>query len=167
MSDTAKTLMGTFGMTDFLVPLVLEDLSHDDARKRSRDGEGPSIVWILGHLLFYRHYVMSLLGHDGVDPNGETFTQAATNGSDYPTIGELQEQWGALGSDFQAALMSKTDEDWDTPGTGSHDERSLREQVIFFAWHEGYHMGALGALRKEMGYPGPAEKVMAAREAGA
>jgi hypothetical protein len=92
MSETAKTLMGTFGMTDFLVPLVLKDLSDDDARKRSRDGEGPSIVSIVGHLLFYRHYVMSLLGHEGVDPNGETFTRAATNGSDYPTIGELQEQ---------------------------------------------------------------------------
>ena len=59
--------------------------------------------------------------------------------------------------------MSKTDEDWDAPGTGAHDERSLREQVIFFTWHEGYHLGALGALRKGIGYPGPAEKV---REAG-
>ena len=28
-------------------------------------------------------------------------------------------------------------------------------------------LGALGTLRKEMGYPGPAEKVLAAREAGA
>ena len=36
MSDTSKTLMGTFGTTDYLIPLVLEDLSDDDARKRSR-----------------------------------------------------------------------------------------------------------------------------------
>ena len=167
MSDTAKTLMGTFGTTDYLIPLVLEDLSDDDAKKRSRDGEGPSIVWIIGHLLHYRYYVMSLLDHERVDPHGETFTQTASDGSDYPTIGVLQEQWGALGSDFHAALMSQSEEHWDAVGTGAHEERSLRDQVIFFAWHEGYHMGALGALRKEMGYPGPAEKVMAAREAGA
>ena len=63
--------------------------------------------------------------------------------------------------------MSKTEDDWNAPGTGAHDEKSLRDQVTFLAWHEGYHMGALGALRKEMGYPGPAEKAMAAREAGA
>ena len=167
MSDTSKTLMGTFGTTDFLVPLVLEDLSEDDATKRSRDGEGPSIAWIVGHLLHYRHFVMNLLGHDRVNPHGETFTQTATDGSAYPAIGELQKQWEALRSDFQAALMSQTEEDWDASGTGAHDERSLRDQVIFFAWHEGYHMGALGALRKDMGYPGPAEKVIAAREAGA
>ena len=167
MSDTSKTLMGTFVTTDFLVPLVLEDLSEDDARKRSRDGEGPSIAWIVGHLLHYRHFVMNLLGHDRVNPHGETFTQTATDGSAYPTVGELQEQWEALRSDFQAALMSQTEEDWDASGTGAHDERSLRDQVIFFAWHEGYHMGALGALRKDMGYPGPAEKVISTREAGA
>jgi uncharacterized damage-inducible protein DinB len=160
--------MGTFGTTDFLIPVVLEDLSEEDARKRSRDGEGPSIAWTVGHLMHYRYYVMSMLGDEHVDPAGETFTQAATDGSDYPMLGELQEQWAALGSDFQAALMSKTEEEWDAQGTGeAHDERSLRDQVTFYAWHEGYHMGALGALRKEMGYPGPAEKVMAAREAGA
>lgn len=167
MSGTAQTLMGTFGMTDFLVPLVLEDLSDEDARKRSRDGEGPSIAWTVGHLMHYRYYVMRMLGDERLDPAGETFTQAATDGSDYPTLGELQEQWGALGSDFQAALMSKTEDEWDTQGTGTHDERSLRDKVTFFAWHEGYHMGALGALRKEMGYPGPAEKARAARKAGA
>ena len=44
MPGTAQTLMGTFGVTDFLVLLVLEDLSDGDVRKRSRDGEGPSIA---------------------------------------------------------------------------------------------------------------------------
>ena len=121
MTGITQTLTGTFGMTDFLVPLVLEDLSDEDARKRSREGEGPSIAWTVGHLMHYRYYVMSMLGDERVDPAGETFTQAATEGSDYPTLGELQEQWGA----------------------------------------------ALGALRKEMGYPGPAEKARAARKAGA
>ena len=167
MTGTAQTLMATFGMTDFLVPLVLDDLSDEDARTRARDGQGPSIAWTVGHLMHYRDYVMSMLGDERVDPAGKTFTQAATDGGDYPTISELQEQWGTLGSDFQAVLISKTEDEWDAQREGAHDERSLRDQITFFAWHEGCHMGALGALRKEMGYPGPAEKVMAAREAGA
>ncbi len=70
MSDTAKTLLGTFGMTDFLIPLVLSDLSEEDARTRSRDGEGPSITWIVGHLLHYRLVVMSMLGHERADSHG-------------------------------------------------------------------------------------------------
>lgn len=164
MSETAKTLMGTFGMTDFLVPLVLEDLTDDDARKRSRDGGGPSIAWMVGHLMHYRYYVMSMLGDERTGPYGETFTQDATDGSDYPTSAELQEKWAALATDFQATLMSKSEDEWEAAGAGAHDEKSLRDQVTFFAWHEGYHMGALGALRKDMGYPGPAEKVMAQRQ---
>jgi uncharacterized damage-inducible protein DinB len=165
MGDTAKTLLGTFGMTDFLIPLVLEDVSDEDARKRSRDGKGPSIAWMVGHLLYYRHHVMSMLGHERVDPHGDTFTRPATDGSDYPTLAELQEQWGALATDFPAVFFSKTADDWNARREGARDKRSLRDQVNFFAWHEGYHMGALGALLKEMGYPGPAEKVRAARRA--
>ncbi len=90
MTGTAQTLMGTFGTTDFLVPLVLGDLSDEDARRRSRDGEGPSITWTVGHLMHYRYHVMSMLGDERGDPSGDTFAQAATDGSDYPTIDELQ-----------------------------------------------------------------------------
>ena len=167
MTDTAKTLMGTFGITDFLVPMVLEDLSDEDARRRSRDGQGPSITWMVGHLLHYRYYVLTMLGEDRSDPRGETFTSDATDGADYPTVAELQSEWSAVAGDCQSALLSKSVSEWEAEGTGEHDEKSLRDQVVFMAWHEGYHLGVIGALRKEMGYPGPAEKVMAARQAEA
>ena len=167
MSDTAKTLMGTFGMTDYLMPLILEDLSDEDARTRSRGGEGPSIAWMVGHLMHYRYYMLDLLGQRRENPLGETFTKSATDGADYPGARQLQEQWASLASDFQSALMRKTEEEWNGPGAGAHDEKTLRDQITFFAWHEGYHMGAIGALRKAMGLPGPAEKVMAARQEAA
>jgi uncharacterized damage-inducible protein DinB len=64
-------------------------------------------------------------------------------------------------------MASKSDADFDRPVDGAHEERSLRDQMVFFAWHEGYHMGALGAQLKALGYLGPAEKVMAARRARA
>ena len=169
MTGTTQTLTGTFGTTDFLMPLVLDDLTDEDARKRSRGEEGPSIAWMVGHLLHYRHHVMSLLGGDERDnPYAERFGDAgATDGANYPSVAELREQWGALATDFQALLTSKTESEFDETSEGAHDERSLRDQVAFFAWHEGYHMGALGAQLKAMGYMGPAEKVMAAREAEA
>lgn len=164
MSETGKTLLGTFGMTDRLMPLVLDDLSDADARRRARDGGGPSIAWTVGHLLHYRHYVLGLLGGDGTSPYGEVFVEDATGGADYPTVNELQSAWATLAPRFHEAIMSKSDDEWGRPGSGA-DPRSLRDQVTFLAWHEGYHVGALGALRKAMGYPGPAEKMMAARQA--
>ena len=166
MSHTAETLMGTFGMTDYLIPLVLEDLSDEDARRRSRGDEGPSIAWMVGHLLHYRHHVMGLLGDEREDPWADKFATAeATDGTDYPTVAELRQAWERVADDFADLMVTKGDADFDQPADGAHEERSLRDQLVFFAWHEGYHMGALGAQLKRLGYLGPAEKVMAARRA--
>jgi uncharacterized damage-inducible protein DinB len=168
MSRTTQTLMGTFGMTDYLMPMVLEDLSDEDARRRARGDEGPSIAWTVGHLLHYRLHVMGLLGRPAQEnPYAERFGKAdATGGSDYPTVSELREQWDSVAQDLRALLDATSDEDFDKHGEGPHAERSLRDQVTFFAWHEGYHMGAIGAQLKALGYLGPAEKVMAARSKG-
>ena len=166
MSSVGETLMGTFGMTDYLVPLVLEDLSDEDARKRARDDEGPSIAWIVGHLLHYRHHVMGLLGAERENPWEEQFAEAeATDGSDYPTVAELADAWERVADDFAAVMTSVSDQDFEQPAVGVHEERTLRDQVVFYAWHEGYHMGALGAQLKRLGYLGPADKVGAARRA--
>ena len=168
MSQTAETLMGTFGMTDYLIPMVLEDLTDEDARKRARDDEGPSIAWMVGHLLHYRIDVMKLLGVERDDPWAERFASAdATDGNDYPSVAELQAAWESMAVDFADVMASKSDDDFAQPAAGAHDERSLRDQIVFFGWHEGYHMGALGAQLKRLGYLGPAEKVMAARRAKA
>jgi len=168
MSQTATTLMGTFGLTDYLLPMALEDLSDEDARKRARGDEGPSIAWIVGHLLHYRVHVLGLLGEERDDPWAEKFGDAeATDGSDYPTIAEMRDAWEHLAADFAEVMASKTDADFDRPVDGPHDEKTLRDQLVFFAWHEGYHMGALGAQLKRLGYLGPADRVAAVREARA
>ncbi len=167
MSETTKTMAGTFGTTDFLIPLVLEDLSDEVARTRTRGGEGPSISWAVGHLLHYRYHVLNLLGDNRESPFGEMFTGEANDGDEYPTVADMQRQWTEVAELFHAALNGKTEVEWDSGGEGAHDEKSLRDQVVFFGWHEGYHMGAIGAQRKEMGLPGPAEKVMAMRQAAA
>jgi uncharacterized damage-inducible protein DinB len=159
--------MGLFGMTDFLMPLVLDDLSDEQARERSRGEEGPSIAWTVGHLLHYRVHVLGLLGEERENPYEAKFgSVAAGEGSDYPSLAELSEAWSSVGDDFRNVLTSKSEEELDFVSEGgAHDERSLRDQIVFFAWHEGYHLGAIGTMRKSLGLLGPAEKVMALREA--
>ena len=154
-------------MTDFLMPLVLDDLSDEQARERSRGEEGPSIAWTVGHLLPYRVHVLGLLGEERENPYEARFgSVAASEGSDYPSLAELSEAWSSVGDDFRNVLTSKSEEELDFVSEGgAHDERSLRDQIVFFAWHEGYHLGAIGTMRKSLGLLGPAEKVMALREA--
>ena len=42
----------------------------------------------------------------------------------------------------------------------------LRDTLVFFMWHESYHMGQLGTIRKQLGYAATAELATAASTGG-
>ncbi len=167
MSPTLQALAATFDTTNMLIPMVLGDLSDEAARRRTRNGEGPSIAWSVGHMLAYRQMACAALGADVDGRFAEKFAQAgATDGSDYPSCVELLQNWEKVRAELGAALDGADEETAARVITGTHEEGSPNLTLPFFAFHEAYHMGALGAIRKELGYPGPAELVMA-RMAGA
>ncbi len=166
MTGSAQTLAALFGTIDFLVPLVLDDLTEEQARARSREPEGPSIAWSLGHLLHFRSGALALLGAPEEDAYGERFAStAATDGEGYPSLGTLRSDWGRVSAALAAALGNVTEAALDAPAAGPHDGKTVRDKLAFLAFHEGYHLGAIGALRKALGLPGPAELAMA-RQAG-
>jgi len=169
MSGSAKTLAGLYGMTDFMIPMVLDDLSEEEARARPRGEGGPSIAWTVGHLLNYRIFMLNRFGSERDNAYEEKFGNVpATDGSDYPSLDELRAAWETVGTDFMDALSSLSEEQLETRlEDGWHEEQVLRDQVVFFAWHEGYHLGGIGQIRKSLGHLGPAERVMAARAAEA
>jgi len=166
MSGSLKTLMGAFGTTDFLMPLILGDLTEEDGRKRARGQEGPSISWTVGHLLSSRVYVLNVLTDGRENPYEQQYGNAsATDGSDYLTLAELQAEWDSVRAQLGEALINTTEEDLDALAPdGLHAEQLIRDKIVFFAWHEGYHVGVIGALRKAMGYLGPAELIMQQRK---
>lgn len=168
MSDAAS-LTGLFGMTDFMVPMVLQGLPDEQARLRPRGEGGPSIAWTLGHLLHYRVFMLGRFGAPRDNPFGEDFGNgSATDGNDYPSVDTLRSVWEDVSTDFMTRVAELTDAELDEPlEDGWNPDQTLRDQLVFFAWHEGYHMGAIGQIRKSMGLLGPAELVRAAREADA
>lgn len=162
MTRSAQTLATLFGTIDFLVPLVLDDLTEEQARARSRDRQGPSIAWSLGHLLHFRNDALALLGAPKEDAYGERFAStAATDGEGYPTLDTLRGDWDRAAAALAAALEKATEDSLDAQATGPHDVKTVRDRLAFLAFHEGYHLGAIGALRKALGLPGPAELAMA------
>ena len=168
-TSSAHSLMGLFRTTHGLIPLVLGDLTPIDARKRTREGKGPSVAWIVGHLLHYRYTVLNLLGVETASPFAEQFGSAsATDGNDYPSLAELRGQWDDVHGKLEAAMGNASPAVLERPSTqpGAHGEKTVLDSLVFFAWHEAYHMGALGAVRKDLAYPGPAELVMAAARSG-
>ena len=170
MHALVEQLAASLGTTNMLVPLVLSDLTDEQARTRTRDGQGPSIAWEMGHLIDYRSAMLKLLGADRAKPFAIDFgTSGATDGADYPTVGELRQVWQELEAALSTALSTVEEEALRRPSgqRGPHGEQSVLDGLVFLMWHEAYHMGALGAIRKAIGLPGPAELVMASRGQGA
>ena len=162
-----RTLAGIFGMTDFMMPMVLDDLTDEQAFTRPRGEGGPSIAWTVGHLLHYRIFMLNRFGRGRDNPYEAKFGNApASDGADYPRLAELRRAWADVSQELTSAVSSLSEAQLDERLEGGwHADQTLRDQVVFFAWHEGYHLGALGQIRKALGLLGPAERVMAVRQA--
>jgi uncharacterized damage-inducible protein DinB len=154
-----------FRFTNFIMNLVIGDVTNDDAIHRTRDSEGPSISWIVGHLGHHRFEIMKLLGTELDDELAEKFAGGSSDGSDYPDIAELRNDWERIHAELESVIESVTDGQLArrTGGDGSrHGEKTVLDALSFYAWHEIYHMGQLGTIRTQLGYPATADLAVAA-----
>lgn len=159
MNTIAQPFIASFGFTDHNVSLVVENLSAKDALYRTRNGEGASILWILGHLYDYRCMALAALGVEKEREYKHLFLNTpASEGKDYPSLEELLGKWTVVSAELQAALEEKTNEEMTTPG---ENQRTLMNLFTFYTWHEACHLGAINMIRKECGYPSASEIVMA------
>lgn len=146
-------LMASYRIGDGIVPIATSGIEEEDARRRSRGTEGPSIAWELGHICQYRAWALRQLGRE-VDYRFEgVFSDAPSDGSDYPTMDELRAEFARLGEEIQSALGELSDEALNAPVEDDlHGAKSILDQFMFFPWHEAYHMGQLSSLRSAMGF---------------
>jgi uncharacterized damage-inducible protein DinB len=152
MDALIRPIIALHGVSNSILATGIRDLTDQDAKARSRGGTGPSIAWTIGHLCHYKIKVLELLGQ----PRENTFTQfeqtPASDGSDYPTLADLAASFSDLNSDLCTALASSVDRlEAPMPGSGPHDEKRILDTVLFLTWHEAYHIGAIGAIRREQG----------------
>jgi uncharacterized damage-inducible protein DinB len=163
MIPILKPILESFRTTNFVLELCLADMKEKDAKTRIRNGEGPSIAWQVGHLLDHRCKVLELLGTERESPYRAKYTATgASDGSDYPDIADYRRQWEEIYAEIEAAIGTGSAESLDRILQHQpHGEKTVLDSIMFLMWHEAYHVGAVGTIRKELGYPGPAELVIA------
>ena len=150
-----------------MVKLLLGNMTDEQAIARSRGGQGPSVAWLVGHMLHYRCLALNALGADKTSPYKEKFSdQGADDGAGYPSRAALIAEWDALAAEIDDVVGGADDEAFrrTVPGPGPHGEQQALESMTFFTWHEAYHMGAASAVCKDIGLPGIADLVMARME---
>lgn len=169
MSHHTKSLGDIFAFNATLVHLGLEDMTDEHARWRMRDGEGSSILFLVGHMLSSRVVVLNTLGHETDNPYkerfGSTFRPLADD--DEISVAELARQWDEIAEKLAAALGQISEDQALAPVEGYPiPDQTVRGALMFRAWHESYHTGQLGLMRTELGYQALRERLVARREQG-
>ena len=166
MKNMIKPILASYRFSNFIMNLVLTDLTNEQARKRARNGEGASISWIVGHLLDYRCQALNLFGVKREREYKETFGDVGANdGANYPDIKELINKWNELNKEVEAGFEDVTDDQITASVKNEqsvHEEKTVLDIISFFMWHESYHMGVLGAIRKELGLKSTSDKAIEA-----
>ena len=136
---------------------LLKDFTQEDWAVQDAGGHSPR--WVVGHLATYRHRVLALMGlQSAPEPWEECFTRGKSS-ADVPADLDMK----LVISAFHAVQVAMADR-WEalTPeGMSKPTGRKLPDgsedvggAIRFLAWHETYHLGQLGLLRRLAGKPG-------------
>ena len=153
MDALIRPIIALHEVSDSILATGIGDLTDQDAKARSRGGDGPSIAWTIGHLCHYKIKVLGLLGQARENAFAEQFEHTpASDGADYPSLADLAASFSALNAEVCAALATCGDRlEAPMPGSGPHGEKRILDTVLFLTWHEAYHIGGIGAIRREQG----------------
>ena len=156
MNHHIKSVADIYAFNTLSVRVCLGDLSHDDAGRRWRDGDGSSILFLLGHLLSSRVGLLKRFGETEDNPYAELFGGNADprDGADYPPLEELARGWDEVATRLESTLAGLSEDQVMASAEGFPiPDQTARGALMFLAWHESYHAGQIGLMRTEMGYP--------------
>lgn len=147
----------TFAFNDRSLDGLVKEFSPADWAVQDAAGHSPR--WIMGHLATYRHRVLAQMGAPvPAAPWEDCFTRGRSS-ADVPAdldmapvvaafhaaLAAMAERWEALTPEDLAQPVGRRLPD------GSEDTGGL---IRFLAWHETYHLGQLGLLRRLVGRTG-------------
>jgi len=129
----------------------LEGIDEQMALHRSDHGEN-SVNWILGHLLYNRSVLLRMIEGEVWEDVGriEIYQGGGKTWSDVKALklSQLLEMWELSGQSLDAALPEAD--------TGADAGRfgTIAEALVGFCFHEAYHAGQIGILRRLLGLKG-------------
>ena len=151
----ARLLSKLFEMNYGALYRNLEGITHDDSVVMPEPGGNP-INWVVGHVVATRSRMFGMLKLEHIWPNDAIMLYSGLDGTGWSPDFALNLK--AIESDLarsQSVLMSALDEMTARDlNRRSEDGRSLAEILGFFHFHEAYHVGQVGVLRRMLGKQG-------------
>ena len=144
-----------FKLNNNLIARSLEGLSDEDVW-RQPSGSGNPIGWILGHLTETRAGMLSEMGR----PFDCGWSRAFQRGSalqdrtGYPARAAIETAWKSTHAAMRDAFANVSPEQLAAPITRPPvpGVETLLDLIAFCGFHESYHVGQMGFIRKQLGH---------------
>ena len=144
-----------FKLNNGLITRSLEGLADDEVWRQPAGGGNP-IGWIAGHVTEARASLLGALGAPYEIGWGKRFARGSglDDASAYPPRAAVEAAWNATHSRMREAFAALTAERlaeaWQ--GTPRPGVKTLADLLAFYAFHESYHVGQIGYVRKLLGH---------------
>lgn len=144
-----------------VVKINIEELIHEDSLRRPSPG-GNCLNWVLGHIVATRNSVLKILGEKAIW-NGETaerYVRGATpvvEDTGAMRLERIVEDFNSSQQRIIKALKALNPSHLAEPApsdTTKNENETIGSLLTGLAFHEAYHAGQTGLLRRLVGKPG-------------
>ncbi len=154
----ARDLLALFGATQYTFTTNMTDVTHELSLQTHENG-GSCINFLVGHALHSRQRVLELLDLDVLIENdilamyakGDEFDPEKALPIDQLSA-VMNESFNRMSRGFLKVGQEYLDEELPDPFLGQKVTRA--RMIGLFSFHESYHMGQIGILRRVFGLPG-------------
>lgn len=155
MDTRMQPVMGILELNAALFRKALEGVDQASGERRPNDHTN-SLAFIACHALDARFYLMKLAGHERTNPWQSLFDAATDIATmkEFPPLYEVLAEWDELHEATLEVLAEMTPAELDAESDARFptDDRSILGGIAFLAFHEAYHVGQMGLVRKYFGF---------------
>ena len=157
----ATELSNLFRISHYAIHANLEGFTHEDGLRRP-EPDGNCANWVLGHIVASRNGILAILGeepalHGAVADRYKRGSSAISHERDAAHMELLVKALDDSQERILDALARATALDLAKPAAApvvTSGDTSVGGQLSFLHFHESYHSGQLGLLRRLAGKPG-------------
>jgi len=155
MDSVIGSVLQGMSLNDQLYRSALDGLNREELNRRTGPESSP-LIWLAGHLVSGRCGMAGLAGIKVEFAWQEFFKRYSKilEPSAYPEIGEIESAWSDTSSRLETRLGQLTDQELNAPSPRKFPvtDQTVRAGLAFLFWHESYHIGQIGFLKKWLGY---------------
>lgn len=153
-----NTLAFHFRVGAFVFQRNLHGLTHNESMQPPKPA-GNTLNWVVGHVVRTRNQALMILGKPPLFPESDfdAYNAAKPNAGRILSLDDLQDRYTQLGEKLADTLQNCSAAALEAPApfspTGNPDE-TVGTLLASIAFHEAYHLGQTGFLRRLLGKPG-------------